>query len=117
MRVIAGTGGILVVMAIAAAVQYSIISDNIRNREVKRGIECAFDYCLDAGFEDREEFVSEFSSVLEMCMITDGNLSVYVVEEGWEDGFMDIVVEETYDYGFFGKKGFNRWERAYKADI
>jgi hypothetical protein len=115
MKAFVGVSGSLVIMVLIVGIQYSMISDSIRNREVKRGMDSAFDYCLDCASGDEETFMREFCSVLYECMITDGELDVYLVCDQWDEGYIDIIVEETYDYKFFGKKGKNRWEQAYKV--
>jgi hypothetical protein len=114
MKAFVGVSGSLVIMVLIVGIQYSMISDSIRNREVERGMDSAFDYCLDCVSEDEETFMREFCSVLYECMITDGELDVYLVGDQWDEGYIDIIVEETYEYKFFGKKGKNRWERAYR---
>lgn len=114
MRAAAGVSGSLVVLMIVVAIHYSILSQEVRDREVYRGLNCAFDYCMDKGLKDREAFVQEFAKILNDIMITDGELDIYLVDGGWDKGYVDIVVEETYEYGFWGRKGRNRWERAYR---
>ena len=69
---------------------------------------------MDKGFDDRELFAQEFAKIVNDIMITDGELDIYLIDGGWDKVYADIVVEETYEYGFWGRKGRNRWERAYR---
>lgn len=114
MRSAAGVSGSLVILIIAVSIHYSILSQEVRDREVYRGLNCAFEYCMDKGFDDRELFAQEFAKIVNDIMITDGELDIYFIDGGWDKGYADIVVEETYEYGFWGRKGRNRWERAYR---
>lgn len=114
MRTFIGVSGSLIILMMIIMLQYSIMSSDIRDREVYRGLNCAFDYCIDKRIGDRDAFVMEFAKILNNTMITDGNLDVYLMDGGLDEGCIDIVVEETYEYGFLGKKGRNRWERAYR---
>ena len=114
MRSAAGVSGSLVILIIAVSIHYSILSQEVRDREVYRGLNYAFEYCIDKGFDDRELFAQEFAKIVNDIMITDGELDIYLIDGGWDKGYADIVVEETYEYGFWGRKGRNRWERAYR---
>lgn len=114
MKSIVGVGGFLCVSVIIVGVHYGIISTNIREKEVERGLEDAFEYCIDTGTDDKDNFEKRFCVTLNKMMITDGELDVYFIDDEWDDGYIDIIVEETFEYGFFGKKGKNRWERAYR---
>lgn len=114
MRSAAGVSGSLVILIIVVSIHYSILSQEVRDREVYRGLNCAFEYCMDKGFDDRELFAQEFAKIVNDIMITDGELDIYLIGGGWDKGYADIVVEETYEYGFWGRKGRNRWERAYR---
>ena len=114
MRAVAGVSGSLIIMVIIVAIQYSMISENIRDKEMYRGLNCAFEYCMDKQIEEKDTFVMEFAKILNNVMITDGEIDIYLIDDEWDKGYIDIVAEETYEYGFWGRKGRNRWERAYK---
>ena len=84
MRSAAGVSGSLVILIIAVSIHYSILSQEVRDREVYRGLNCAFEYCMDKGFDDRELFAQEFAKIVNDIMITDGELDIYLIDGGWD---------------------------------
>lgn len=127
MKALIGVGGSLVVLVLTVGIQFSMMSSRVRNDEVNLALMSAFDYCMDRMSEQelnvtdaeladeyKKSFMNEFCSIISMHIVTDGTIDVYLIDEGWESGYVDVVVEETYDCGFFGKKATTRWERAFK---
>ena len=118
MRGIVSAGGMLVVMVLVCLIHYGVINNSVRENEIYSGLAMAMDYSLDMlsqeSFENEDDFLKSFSRILSGAVISDGVIDVYLLDSDWENGFIDIVVEETYQYGFMERQGKTRCERAFR---
>lgn len=126
MRTVITGGGIVVLVMLMLFIQSSVISRNMRDNEVDSGLESAADYALDCMEEvyrqmDYDESQTEayitqlinvFCTALDEMISTDGDITVSVVRADLETGTFDLIVEESYSYGFRGRKGKSCCERA-----
>lgn len=126
MRIIVNSSGLFVITALIILIHTSIINKSIRDIEANTGLSSAMDYALDvmgdeykrmdyeAGKEAEytEKLITEFCTNLESTIGTDGELAISIVKADIASGSFEIVVEETYTYGFRGRKGKATCERA-----
>ena len=118
MRGIVSAGGMLVVLVLVCLIHYGLVNNSVRENEIHSGLSMAMDYSIDMlsqeEFKDEEDFLQNFCRILSGAVTSDGVIDVYLLDSDWETGYIDIVVEETYQYGFMAKQGKTRCERAFK---
>ena len=118
MRGIVSAGGMLVVLVLVCLIHYGLINNSVRENEIHSGLSMAMDYSIDMlsqeVFKDEEDFLQNFCRILSGAVTSDGVIDVYLLDSDWETGYIDIVVEETYQYGFMAKQGKTRCERAFR---
>ena len=118
MRGIVSAGGMLVVMVLVCLIHFGLVNNSVRENEIHSGLSMAMDYSIDMlsqeAFKDEEDFLQNCCMVLSSAVTSDGVIDVYLLDSDWEAGFIDIVVEETYQYGFMERHGKTRCERAFR---
>ena len=126
MRIVINGGGLLIILMLTILIHCSIISHTLRDSEISTGLESATDYAIDElmdmykiiDYEENKEeqyanaLIERFCVSLEKMIVTDGNITVSVITADIKNGTFDIVVQEDYDYGIFGRKGKVVCERA-----
>ena len=97
----------------------AIISINMRNNEISRGMNNAIDYAIDIlddiyGVYDysqlnEEKYINEvmdsFCRALNEKIDSDGDISVSLINYNMNEGSMDISVTEEFSYNFLDKRG------------
>lgn len=126
MRVVVNCSGLFVIMTIIILIHTSIINKNVRDMEINYSLASAMDYALDVmkseyssmeydkGNEQQcvDKLLHSFCVNFERVIGTDGDIEVFIISADVEQGFFEIVVEETYTYSFRGRKGKAVCERA-----
>lgn len=126
MRAVTGMSGLMVCLSLIVMIHCSIVNRHVRDVEVSNGLESSMDYATDRlrmmykGNENldkdaekvKNEVMQSFCEFLKQIIVTDGEIHVKVTSADMETGSFDFIVEEIYEYGFAGRKGIVRCERA-----
>ena len=126
MRIAVSSSGLFVVMTLLVLIHISILNRAVRDQETNAGLSSSMDYALDVmgdmykemDYEavEEEEYTKcllyEFCGNLEERIGSDGDITISVIKADIKTGTFEIVVEETYEYKFKGRKGYARCERA-----
>lgn len=126
MRIVVSSSGLFVMITLIVLIHTSILNKSVRDEEANAGLSSSMDYALDrmgdmykamdyeAGEEDEYTniLLQEFCNNLEERIGSDGDLTISIIRADIQTGTFEIVVEETYEYAFKGKKGTTRCERA-----
>lgn len=126
MRVLSSMSGLLVVLSIIIMIHCAIVNKHVRDVEISNGLASATDYAMDrmqqmcrekdlSGSNKKNavnDIISIFCQALHEMIGSDGEVRVLVTGANLETGTFDFIVEETYQYGFHGRTGLARCERA-----
>lgn len=127
MRTILTGSSLFVVIALCIVIHASIVSTNMRDREVSNGLEMAADYAVDKmddlynridfDIDNQDTYIVDllqtFCDAMKEKINTDGEISVRLIKADIENSEFDIFVVEEYKYPFKGKKGSCSCERAF----
>lgn len=127
-RIVVSGSGLFVMITLIVLIHISILNKSVRDEEANAGLSSSMDYALDVmgdmykkmNYEvgDADEYtnllIQEFCSNLEERIGSDGEFTISVINADIQTGTFEIVVEETYEYAFQGRKGTTRCERAVK---
>ncbi len=126
MRIVISGSGLFVMMTLIVLIHISILNKSVRDEEANAALASSMDYALDMmgdmykamdyKSEEKDKYMdnlmNEFCNNLEERIGSDGELSISIIKADIQTGTFEIVVEETYEYKFKGRKGYARCERA-----
>lgn len=126
MRIAVSSSGLFVVVTLLILIHISILNKSVRDEEINGGLASSMDYALDrmgdmyremdyeVGMEEEytNRLLQEFCINLEERIGSDGDFTISIIKADIITGSFEIVVEETYEYAFKGRKGYARCERA-----
>lgn len=126
MRIAVSGSGLFVLITLIVLIHMSILNKSVRDEEANAGLSSSMDYALDrmgdmykamdyeAGEEDEytDRLLQEFCKNLEERIGSNGDFTISIINADIHTGTFEIVVEETYEYAFRGRKGTTRCERA-----